>query len=289
MRSLLAVAESGAITDAALKLRITQPALSRRIAQLEQELGVALLTRSRRGISLTAAGERAVAEAQVLIARYEQLRQDVTALTNLEQGTIRVGGGATAVSFILPGAIAGFQAEHPGVRFEVKEAGSAEVAGDVASGRLELGMVTLANPHKDLVVQPLMEDRIVPICSPSHPLAKAQATARSRALRSADLHGQSLVGFEAGSAIRRIIDQWLTRAGIEMNVVMELRSIPAIVRMVASTHHLAFVSHISVRDGSEVRVLAPSGLDIRRELAVVWRRDRQLSPAAAAFARRLRA
>jgi DNA-binding transcriptional LysR family regulator len=282
LRSLLAVADAGAITEAAQRLGITQPALSRRIVQLEDELGVALLSRGRKGARLTAVGELVASEARALVARYEHLRREVAAYQHLEGGSIRLGGGATAISFVLPAAIASFQAEHPGVRFQVKEAGSAEVADDVAAGRLELGLVTLPNAHRDLAVHPLMDDRIVLICNRGHPLAE------TRALRLEQLGGLSLVGFEAGSAIRGLIDEALHRAGVQMNVVMELRSIPAILRMVATTSHLAFVSAMAVRRGEDVRLLRPRGLDIRRQLGLVFRKGAVLSPAAAAFAASLR-
>jgi DNA-binding transcriptional LysR family regulator len=108
-------------------------------------------------------------------------------------------------------------------------------------------------------------------------------------LRVAQLAGLALVGFEAGSAIRQIIDASLREAGVEMNVVMELRSIPAIVRMVASTGTLAFVSHMGIESESRVAVLRVRDLDIRRQLAVIARRGAVLSPAARAFAQRLRA
>jgi DNA-binding transcriptional LysR family regulator len=101
------------------------------------------------------------------------------------------------------------------------------------------------------------------------------------------LAGLSLVGFEAGSAIRHLIDAALRDAGVEMNVVMELRSIAAIVRMVEMTGNLAFVSQIGVENERDVRVLPVRGLDIRRELAVIARRGAVLSPAADAFAKRL--
>ena len=97
-----------------------------------------------------------------------------------------------------------------------------------------------------------------------------------------------MVGFEAGSAIRQIIDASLRDAGVEMNVVMELRSIPAIVRMVAATGNVAFVSHMGVESDGDVRVLPVAGLDIRRRLAVISRRGAALSPAADAFARELK-
>ncbi|MFT5172830.1 MAG: DNA-binding transcriptional LysR family regulator [Gammaproteobacteria bacterium] len=281
MRSLLSVVDAGAITAAADRVGLTQPALSRRIRQLEEELGVTLLSRGRKGVALTTAGELVAAEARVLVARYDSLRAEVAAHQRLEGGTIRLGGGATAVSFVLPPAIADFQREYPGVRFHLKEAGSREVEQDVVSGRLELGLVTLPVHLRELQVQPLLVDNIVLIARNQHPLASQQHVDVKA------LAGMSLVGFEAGSAIRHLIDAALRDAGVEMNVVMELRSIPAIVRMVAMTGNLAFVSQLGVDNERDVRAIRLRGLDIRRELAVISRRGVVLSPAAQAFVQRL--
>jgi DNA-binding transcriptional LysR family regulator len=282
LRSLIAVADAGTITEAADRLGVTQPALSRRVRQLEEHLGVALLTRGRSGVSLNTIGEMVVSEARVLAARYDHLRAEVAAQVRLEGGTVRIGGGATAVSFVLPGAIAAFQEEHPSVRFRVKEAGSREVADDVVNGQLELGLVTLPVPLRELEAHPLLEDRVVLVCHPDHALA------RRRRLQVTELAGLGVVGFEAGSAIRQIIDSALHAAGVEMNVVMELRSIPAIMRMVVTTGNLGFVSQMAVESEAQVRTLRVRGLDIRRQLAVIARRRATLSPAAASFAARLR-
>ena len=281
LRSLLAVADTGTITGAARRLNVTQPALSRRIRQLEEHLGVTLLDRGRKGVALTAIGELVLPEARILAERYDNLRAEVAARTRLEGGTVRIGGGATAVSFVLPGAIAAYQLDHPSVRFEVREAGSREVTDTVADGRSELGIVTLPVASREVVAEPLLEDQIVPICSHNHPLARTSDVDIS------DLAGLGLVGFEAGSAIRRLIDGALRAAGVEMNVVMELRSISTIVRMVMSTGNLAFVSQMGVQSETGVRALNVRGLNIRRELAVITRKGAQLSPAAASFAARL--
>ena len=281
MRSLLAVVDAGSITAAADRVGLTQPAMSRRIRQLEEQMGIALLSRGRKGVALTAAGELVVAEARILVARYDSLCAEVATHQRLEGGTIRLGGGATAVSFVLPPAIADFQREHPGVRFHLKEAGSREVERDVVSGRLELGLVTLPVHMRELEVQPLVADSIVLIARNAHSLASLEQVPVKA------LAGLSLVGFEAGSAIRHLIDVALRDAGVEMNVVMELRSIAAIVRMVATTGNLAFVSRIGVENERDVRILPVRGLNIRRELAVIARRGVVLSPAADAFAKRL--
>lgn len=282
LRSFLAVADAGAITEAADRIGVSQPALTRRIQQLEGCLGAELLARGRKGVELTEIGRMVEAEARSLVSRYDQLREQVSARQNLGGGSVRIGGGATAVSFVLPRAIARFQDAYPAIRFQLREAGSAEVAMDVISGRLELGLVTLPVQARELDVQPFMDDRIVLVARQDHPLAKGQQVAVS------ELAGLAFVGFEAGSAIRQIIDSALRDAGVEMNVVMELRSIPAILRMVATTGNLAFVSQLGVETRGEVREVPVRGLEIKRRLAVIARRGSRLSPAAHAFARRLR-
>ena len=155
LRSFLSVAETGAITEAAERIGITQPALSRRLQQLEEHLGVKLLVRGRKGVVLTEIGRLVQSEAQGIVAHYERMREMVTSHQRLEGGTVRIGGGATAVSYMLPEAIAAFQAAHPQVRFQMREAGSSEIADDVVAGHLELGVVTLPVRDRELDVTPL--------------------------------------------------------------------------------------------------------------------------------------
>ena len=99
-----------------------------------------------------------------------------------------------------------------------------------------------------------------------------------------DLAGHAFVGFEAGSAIRQLIDTALREADVEVNVQMELRSIAATLEMVAHTQSLAFVSQLGVegRD-TGVEVVEVRGLTIHRRLAVISKLGRPLSPAASAF------
>ena len=277
LRSFLAVADSGAITDAAERIGVTQPALSRRLQQLEDHLGVVLIERNRKGARLTEIGRLVFDEAKAITARYDQMRERIASHRQLQGGTVRIGGGATAVSFVLPQAIAAFRERHPEVRFQLREAGSSEVARDVVAGRLELGLVTLPVRDRELDVTPLITDRVVLVCRHDHPLTQR------RRVRIADLADQPFVAFEAASALRQIIDGQLRRAGVEVNVVMELRSIPAILRMVVTTGNLAFVSRLGLETAGEVVELPVPGLRIERQLAVIARRGGSLSPAAVAF------
>lgn len=278
MRSLVAVADAGAITEAANRLGLTQPSLTRRVQQLEDEFGTELFSRSRKGARLTEMGVLVDAEARVLISRYESLKAQVRSQQSVSGGTVRIGGGATAVSFIFPDAIARFQRNYPDVLFQVKEASSAEIAADVDSGALELGLVTLPVRTTGLDVEPMVEDHIVLIAAADNPLAQLDL------IRVSQLDRQSFVGFEAGSAIRQIVDSALREAGVEINVVMELRSIPAIVQMVANTGSLAFVPQMGVRNQDQVCQVNVGNLDITRRLGLVRRKDTALSPAVEKFA-----
>jgi len=286
LRSLVAVADHGAITEAAAALGVSQSALSRRIDQLEEALGAPLLERVGRGVALTAMGQIAAVEGRQLVQRYDRMKAMIVDHLRLDAGVVRIGGGATAVGFLLPRAIAAFRKQHPRVVFQVKEAGSREIEAAVQGEELELGIVTLPTRTREVDERPLAQDKIVLVASKDHPLAK-QARVDAQ-----DLNGQNLVGFEAGSAVRWLIDAALREAQVEVNVVMELRSVAAILQMVETTGSLAFVSELSVLPPAAPRArnvvpLEVRGLDIQRELALIRKRGRSLSPAAHAFSESL--
>jgi DNA-binding transcriptional LysR family regulator len=277
IRSLIAVADAGSISDAAEQVHVSQSALSRRLQQLEADLGAQLLVRGRHGDELTDLGRQALEAGRSMVARYDSVRRSILEQQNLERGIVRIGGGATVTSFMLPEAIAAFQARYPGIRFYVKEAGSSEIAASVVAGDLELGILTLPLAARDLETEDLVTDEIVLVARSDHPLADG------RDLEAGDLEGLPFVAFEPGTAIRQHIDTALRDAAVHIEVVMELRSIPTILRMVSVTGNLAFVSRVSVATEPGLRVLELRGLSITRTLALATRREMPLSAPTEAF------
>ncbi|MGA3148462.1 MAG: LysR family transcriptional regulator [Acidimicrobiales bacterium] len=277
IRSLIAVADAGSISDAAEQVHVSQSALSRRLQQLETDLGAQLLVRGRHGVELTDLGRQALEAGRSIVARYDSVRRSIVEQQNLERGIVRIGGGATVTSFMLPAAIASFQSRYPGIRFYVKEAGSSEIAASVVAGELELGILTLPLAARDLETEVLVSDEIVLVARSDHPLADG------RELEAADLDGLPFVAFEPGTAIRQHVDTALRDAAVHIDVVMELRSIPTILRMVSVTGNLAFVSRVSVATEPGLRVLEVEGLSIARTLALATRREMPLSAPTEAF------
>ncbi|MBL0927716.1 MAG: LysR family transcriptional regulator [Phycisphaerales bacterium] len=278
LRQVRAIAQHGHVTRAAHALGISQPALSAMLKKLEADLGLELFHRTGRGVELTEAGRVFLRHAEDALRASEQARRAVRALAGLEGGSIALGGGATAITCLLPPVISAFRRAHPGLRFSVREAGSRAVAQGVLSGELDLGIVTLpleGPGTADLLVRPWAEDALKLIVPPGHRLSGA------RSFRWKDIAaGEPMIAFEAGSAVRMVIDRALAEHGVSPDVVMELRSIEGIKRMVEAGVGMALVSRFALGPGE--------GLDCReggvsRSLAIVRRRDRVPSPAAAAF------
>ncbi|HUJ66353.1 MAG TPA: LysR substrate-binding domain-containing protein, partial [Acidimicrobiales bacterium] len=262
---------------ASQNIHVSQSALSRRLQQLEAELGAPLIVRGRHGVALTDVGRMTVEQGRHIVERYEQLRRNIVETLGLQRGELRVGGGATVTSFLLPGAIAEFQSEHPGIVFHVKEAGSNEIAVDVGGGRLDMGIVTMPVSTRDVDITGLLTDEIVLVARSDHRLSAQRVSVR-------DLNGETVVGFEQGTAIRHIIDGALLAAGAQVEVVMELRSIPSILKMVATTGSLAFVSRLSLQTEPGITPIPVRGLSIVRSLGLATRLGFPLSTAAEAFA-----
>jgi len=208
------------------------------------------------------------------------MRHDIAEHLGLRRGTVILGGGATVTSSLLPPAIAAFRATHPTIRFLVKEAGSQQIAQNVAAGLIQIGIVTVPIVHPDLDITPLIDDEIVLVARRDDPL--------QRLAEPTDLQGRSVIAFEPNSAVRRIVDTALTAAGVTVKTTMELRSVPSMLQMVAATGELAFVSGLSLRNEPELRIVQVRHLSITRTLALATRRGIPLPPAARAFVESLR-
>lgn len=278
LRYFRAIAKAGHMTRAAATLGVTQPALSAVVKKLEAEVGAPLLHRTGKGVTLTDAGRVFLTHAEESLRRADTAIAAVRELVGLQAGSIRLGGGATATTYLLPPAIGLYRKQHPGVRFYVREHGSSSIAAAVISGELDLGIVTLPLKRAEsggLITTPLADDELRLITPPGHKLADKKSFAWK------DLEGERIVAFEAGSAVRELIDRSAAAAGTSLNVVMELRSIESIKQSVAAGIGIGFVSRFAL-DAHQPGASCRDG-KLVRSLAIAKPNDRALSPAAKAF------
>jgi len=177
LRYFVAVAEALNFTKASARLRVAQPALSRQMTDLEDEMGVDLMKRSPRGVTLTAEGKLFLDEVRDLLKRADESVEKVRALARGEYGELHVGYAPSPTIEILPPALAAFQKAVPGVQVLLHDMSSDEIADGLRSGSIQLAVTPLeSGGHMtDIEFESL---RTYPIClalAAGHPLARLKS------------------------------------------------------------------------------------------------------------------
>src|SRR2546427_2689197 len=165
LRAFAGFVRRGSFSSAAAELRISQPAVSKHIADMERELGVKLI--ERRSRTLTAAGEFLAGHVLRADALLRQAAHGLTALREPMSGALSIVAAGTPGTYVLPEIVAAFQQAHPGVRMQFELATSAEVINAVRSHRAEIGVSGGFVAAPEIEAEPLIEDEVVIVGPPS--------------------------------------------------------------------------------------------------------------------------
>lgn len=242
LRTFCEVVEAGGVSQAAARLHLSQPAVTRQLQALERELGGPLLRRGRRGTAPTPLGEAVYRHAVRALREAEACRRVAERWRAESGGNLVLGAGLTLVLFTLPPVIARYRAQHPDVRLRVVTGTSEEIADQLLEYRVDVAVATSPPPRPGVRATPLFRDPLVLAVAPSHPLAGAGAA------RLADLAGQPLLAPGPGSGLRRELEEVLRRRGVAAAAVMEFDSLEAIKTMVALDLGVAVLPLSAVRD-----------------------------------------
>lgn len=276
----VAVAEELNFTRAAARCHVVQSALSHRIARLERESGVLLFERTSRSVALAPAGRSLLPRARHILAELDRAAAELTALAGVLTGRLRLGLiGSAAAAPVVADALVTFHRRHPGVEVTVQDTGSADMAGRVRSGDLDLAFVGLFPDQlpPDLRHRVLIAEPLVAVLPPGHPLAGPAAPLDLRDLASAEF-----VEMRPESGLRRQVDTAVERAGIERSVAFELSTSDNVVRFVQLGFGVALVPR-SATDGRDVAVRPLTDPDARHPVSLVHRSPAPSAPAARAF------
>lgn len=189
LRTFLAIHQAGGFSLGAERLNRSQPAISRRIALLEAELGAPVFERGHAGISLSQAGKVLLPHAERVLASLEDAQSAVRALNTADAGPVALACVGTLAGPVLTAALRSFTAAHPRVELTLRTATSAQVSELVRRGEATLGLRYHDDASSDLVCHPMAPETLVVVCAPEHPLA-GRAVARL-----ADLKGERWLAF----------------------------------------------------------------------------------------------
>ena len=279
LRTFVEVARQQGFTRASETLHVTQPAISKAVKALEEELGTPLLHRERRRVRLTEAGRVVLERAQGILDALRGIEEEVVEVAALRRGRLRLGMPPIVGVTFFPPVLAEFHQAYPGVLLELREEGSHHIESLVMDRELDVGAVVLPTDEKAFGTLPFVRDELRAVLHADHPLARRPQVA----LR--DLAGTPFVLYRPEFALHGHILEACRRAGFRPTVVSESSHWDFIVAMVAANIGLALLPSTICRqlDPRQVRSVPMTAPLIPWNVALIWRKDRQLPPATRAW------
>lgn len=280
LATLKAVVERGGVEEAGRALHVGQPAVTKRLRALDLSYDVKLMQRKGRRLELTPAGERVYAYARLVLTHQASLLDDLKSLHSGED-RLRLEVTFAIGEHILPNLLLGFAETYPDYRIESRMGYTRQIQTQLATGLTDLALLEQAPDHPDILVQKWLEDEIVLVCGPSHPLWGAGP------ISAAELSQLRYVLREPQSSMRIILDKALNDIGIgKISIAMEVGSTDTIVEILEHGKHVSFLPHFAVEDGLNTGSLyhiKVQGLRINRTLWIARTRANLNNPVAEAF------
>jgi DNA-binding transcriptional LysR family regulator len=280
LRIFLAVARHRSYSRAAEELRLSQPAVSAQVRELERHLGGVFFERVGRGIRLTGAGGEFLAYAERVCVLVDEARFVMDEFEGLKRGRVAIASVSTAGAYVLPPLLGAFRALHPGIAISLEVANRAVCQKRLMGSEVDLvvmGRVPEQVPHE---AAPFLDEELVMIAAPSHALAEARNIVPGR------LRHEPFIFREVGSGTRINAEEFLRERGIAAPVSLELGDNSAVKEAVAAGLGISLVSRHAIRmelSLGRLAVLDVRGLPLHRQWYIVHREKQRLSRAAAAF------
>lgn len=280
LQYFLEVTRSGSFTRAANQLYITQPAISRIIKSLEDEVGVPLFIRSRKQLSLTDAGRVLYEHAQIFDQQFEQLKTELDHLFTLEKGHIRIGLPSIINSFFFSELIASFHKEYPEITFQLVEDGSKRIEEKVVNDTLDFGVVVLPENHDLFDYYSFVQEELKLVVPAAHHLVHEQIVSLK------ELEGEDFIMFNQDFALRDRIINACREAGFIPSIISETSQLDFIEEMVASNLGITLLPESTYTELTmDVKEISLSNPKIGWNLAIIWKQEDHMSQVAKEFIR----
>ncbi|MHB8536027.1 MAG: LysR family transcriptional regulator [Sulfuricaulis sp.] len=281
LQAFIAVAEAGSFSRAAERIFLTQPAISKRIAALEQDIGARLFDRVGRKIHLTPAGEALLARSRAVLGELEDIKRDITNLSGTIAGELSVATSHHIGLHRLPGPLKRFHETYTKVRLNLHFMDSEKACRAVAKGDLELAVVTLPpESQAPLRLEKIWDDPLDIVVSPEHPLA------RVKRVQAAMLLDYPAILPGHGTYTREIILNAFGSLRDRIQVGMATNYLEVLKMLAAIGLGWSALPRTMIDEG--LNVVQIEKMEIRRELGIVTHEKRTLSNAGQAMIRIVR-
>jgi DNA-binding transcriptional LysR family regulator len=251
LQLFVAVADSGSITHGATRAHLALASASARIKGLEADLGVALVRRRRRGVELTAAGERLRDHARAIMQNVAAMQGDLAAFSSGVKASVHLLANTSGLSEHLPKALAAFLRENPDISLDVEERESTDIAGAIAGGAADLGFAAEHALPDHFERFTFSEDRLMLV------VPRRSEFASRRQIDFIEVTGRDFVGLTNTTALASHIAKHAARLGVRLQVRARLRDFDAICRMVSAGVGMAVVPEAAAKRCAASMPLAP--------------------------------
>jgi DNA-binding transcriptional LysR family regulator len=285
LRLFLNVAETLSITHGADRSNLALASASARIRGMEEFLGVPLLKRNRRGVTLLPAGQCLLDHARLVLQQVERMRGDLGSFSRGLAGSVRVLSNAAAFGEHLPKIIASFLIANPAIGVDIEERESADIAGAIASGAADIGIASGAVLPDILENFPFRIDRLVAVVPPRDPLAGR------RQIRLADILDREFAGLPRESALQRHLAAHAARLGKTLKVRVRVSGFDAVCAMVEAGVGIGIVPETAAKRcerSIRIELVRLADLWAKRRLVICVRRLRELPAGAQRLVEHLR-
>lgn len=267
----------GSFSEVAKRLSISQPAVSFQIQALERDLGIRLIDRRQRKITMTEAGKRLLHFAELVEKEREHLTYDLSQLRHEVTGDLAISASTIPGEFLLPPILAEFKRLHPAIAARMMISDSLAVISRIQNNEYEIGFCGALPEGTDLTAFKIAEDEIVLIVFPEHPFAERQKVSFG------ELQKESLILREETSGTQRSLESLLLKAGFDLGRCtpsLVLGSTQAVISAVEAGIGIAFVSNLAINKSLTLRlvkVVGIEGLRLRRNFYCIYRKERIVS------------
>ncbi|MHA7879822.1 MAG: LysR family transcriptional regulator [Saccharospirillum sp.] len=270
------LAATGSFSKSAKRLGIAQPALSISMRKLEEEVGLKLINRAERRMTLTSDGAVLLKYARLIMAQLEEANRELSELKGLESGVVHLGASAMLSSYLLAPKLIAFKQQYPGIRLRLTEAGTDTLEQMVINGELDLALVRHEPDHEQIRHAEKLEEQIVALLPTHHHLAQKVAISVE------DFSAQPLVLFRKGYFLRESIEARARQTKRTLDIRFETNLIELMKKLVLAEVGLSTCLDMIIDNDSRL-CTRPFDPPIPLNLAWGWRKNHYLSQASQAF------
>lgn len=276
LQLFLCIAETGSISQGAIKSHLALSSASQRLKHMEEDAGVALLKRHARGIYLTEAGEVLFQHAKIMLQQHKILKTELNRFRLGQTGTLHLDAPTSALTSFLPAKLAPWLGQNPNIKLELSEHNSREIIQRILTGQVDAGLISDTFEHADLNIEPIKDDHLTLIIPKDHLLSGKDQVQLS------DMYDQNFVGLSAENALQQHVEDQAKILGKQLNFRIRMKTFEGMCEMVDQGIGVGILPEVIANQHQakfSYKKLTLQEKWAQRKLCICYRQWDELSPA----------